>query len=72
MFPLIEGEDFYYNADGYIVLTKKYHLDKGSCCGNGCLHCPYNFINVPEPRRSDLLNNGYGEKNQNINSTKTS
>jgi len=52
---LIEGIDFYINKDGYIVLTEKYHLDKGFCCGMGCLHCPYNFENVPEPRRSALL-----------------
>nr|WP_242692316.1 DUF5522 domain-containing protein [Aridibaculum aurantiacum] len=38
-----------------MVLTEKYHLERGSCCGNGCRHCPYNFINVPEPRRTDLL-----------------
>ncbi len=38
---LIEGIDFYINKDGYIVLTKKYHLEKGFCCGMGCLHCPY-------------------------------
>ncbi len=54
MSKLIEGEDFYYNKDGYVVLTEKYHLQKGFCCGNGCLHCPYNYINVPEPRRSQL------------------
>jgi len=52
---LIEGIDFYINKDGYIVLTEKYHLDKGFCCGMGCLHCPYNYENVPEPRRSTLL-----------------
>jgi hypothetical protein len=52
---LVEGEDFYYNETGYIVLTEKYHLDKGFCCGNGCKHCPYNFINVPEPRRTHLI-----------------
>ena len=51
---LIEGEDFYYNDDGYIVLTEKYHLEKGFCCGNGCKHCPYNYKNVPEPKRSEL------------------
>jgi hypothetical protein len=54
---LIEGEDFYYNESGYIVLTQKYHLAKGFCCGNGCKHCPYEFINVPEPRRTELLIN---------------
>ena len=53
---LIEGEDFYYNDMGYIVLTAKYHLDKGSCCGNGCLHCPYDYANVPEPRHKELMN----------------
>lgn len=51
---LKEGEDYYYNKEGYVVLTEKYHLDKGYCCGNGCLHCPYNFDNVPEPKRSKL------------------
>ena len=52
---LIEGVDFYLNENGFIVLTEKYHLDKGYCCGMGCLHCPYQFENVPEPKKSDLL-----------------
>lgn len=51
----IEGVHFYLHNDGYIILTEKYHLEKGFCCGMGCLHCPYNFENVPEPRRSLLL-----------------
>ena len=62
MDALIEGADFYYNEQGYIVLTEKYHLQKGSCCGNGCKHCPYHFINVPEPKRSDLLSLSQDEK----------
>ncbi len=53
--PLIEGEDFYYNDKGLMVLTNKYHLERGSCCGNWCYHCPYNYEKVPEPRRSILL-----------------
>jgi Family of unknown function (DUF5522) len=52
---LIKGQDYYYNEQGYVVLTEKYHLQKGFCCGNGCRHCPYNFENVPEPKRSELL-----------------
>lgn len=52
---LIEGIDFYLNKDGYIVLTEKYHLEKGYCCGMGCLHCPYQYQNVDEPGRSSLL-----------------
>jgi len=57
---LIEGVHFYINKDGYIVLTEKYHLEKGFCCGMGCLHCPYQYVNVEEPRRSFLL----GQKNK--------
>ena len=55
MKELIEGIDYYINGEGYVVLTEKYHIDKGSCCGNGCKHCPYQYENVPEPRRSTLL-----------------
>ncbi len=51
---LIEGEDYYYEG-GYMVFTKKYHLKKGECCGNGCRHCPFNYKNVPEPKKSKLL-----------------
>ncbi|WEK36753.1 MAG: DUF5522 domain-containing protein [Candidatus Pseudobacter hemicellulosilyticus] len=52
---LTEGVDFYYNEQGYVVLTASYHLERGHCCGNGCLHCPYAYSQVPEPRRSELL-----------------
>lgn len=54
---LFEGVDFYYNEEGFIVLTEKYHLEKGVCCGNGCRHCPYDYIHVEEPKRSELLIN---------------
>ncbi len=26
---------------GLFVLTAAYHLERGSCCHNGCRHCPY-------------------------------
>lgn len=52
---LIEGEDFYLNEDGYTVLTAKFHLHRGECCGNGCKHCPYKYINVDKPKRTKLL-----------------
>jgi hypothetical protein len=55
MKKLVEGHDFYYSELGYVVLTAKFHLQKGVCCGNGCRHCPYNYKNVPEPKRSELL-----------------
>lgn len=59
---LVEGVDFYYGENGYMVLTAAYHLEKGVCCGNGCRHCPYNYKNVPEPRRSELLSLGQDER----------
>jgi Family of unknown function (DUF5522) len=42
---LKEGEDFYINDKGLFVFTAVYHLKRGYCCENGCLHCPYNFKN---------------------------
>ena len=62
-----EGIDFYYNESGYMVLTEKYHLAKGYCCGNGCLHCPFDFDAVPEPKRSQLI----AQKNEIKNDTRT-
>lgn len=53
--PLEENIDFYYNEQGYVVLTEKYHRERGFCCGNGCLHCPFDYENVPEDKRSRLL-----------------
>lgn len=60
---LIEGEDYYYNEQGYIVLTEQFHLKKGYCCGNGCKHCPYGFEAVPEPKRSEILANQINNAN---------
>ncbi|QEH39835.1 DUF5522 domain-containing protein [Chitinophaga sp. XS-30] len=51
---LEENIDFYYNEQGYVVLTEKYHRERGYCCGNGCLHCPFDYEKVPENKRSLL------------------
>jgi len=34
---------FYKNEKGYRVFTEKYHLQRGYCCKNGCLHCPFGY-----------------------------
>jgi len=31
----------YTNREGFLVFTEKAHLQRGTCCGCGCLHCPY-------------------------------
>lgn len=41
MAPKLLPTDFYYDRDGRMVMTESYHKRRGSCCGNGCLHCPY-------------------------------
>lgn len=62
---LVEGTDFYYNEQGFIVLTEKYHLEKGFCCGYGCRHCPYDYEKVPEPQRKELLEKRKSSKEEN-------
>ncbi len=51
MNELIEGHHYYLNEKGFVVLTETYHLERGFCCGKGCLHCPYEYRNVPEPEK---------------------
>jgi len=41
------GEDFYYDELGRMVFTSQYLLKRGTCCGNGCKHCPFDHVNVP-------------------------
>jgi hypothetical protein len=36
----INGQQ-YYLENGYVVFTEAYHLQRGTCCGSGCRHCPY-------------------------------
>ena len=64
---LVEGVDFYYNEMGYMVLTARYHLEKGNCCGNGCINCPFDYINVPEPRRAEFIKKRENEQNSSAN-----
>ncbi|WP_235921059.1 DUF5522 domain-containing protein [Foetidibacter luteolus] len=53
--PMIENRDYYFNKEGLMVMTAAWHLRRGYCCGNGCLHCPYDYEKVPEPKKSHLL-----------------
>ncbi len=62
MSEIKEGLDYYFDNFGRMVFTEHYHLQRGHCCGNGCRHCPYDYINVSEPGRSILL-----EKRKSVN-----
>jgi len=54
-FEMRAGRDYYITDDGLLVFTAVYLSDRGYCCGNGCLNCPYDYMKVPEPKRSQLL-----------------
>jgi hypothetical protein len=60
---LTENLDYYFNEQGNMVLTAHYLSSRGYCCGNGCLHCPYDYKEVPEPRRQALLKARENKKN---------
>ncbi|OQY92448.1 MAG: hypothetical protein B6D37_14240 [Sphingobacteriales bacterium UTBCD1] len=51
---LIASVHYYMNDEGLMVFTRQYHLEKGYCCGMGCLHCPYEYEAVPEPVKTKL------------------
>lgn len=34
------SEDYYFEK-GLMVMTARYHLKRGHCCGSGCRHCPF-------------------------------
>jgi hypothetical protein len=51
----VEGKDFEVLANGQLVMTAHYLQQRGFCCGNGCLNCPYDYRMVPEPKRAQLL-----------------
>ena len=42
-----EETDYYIIEGGYLVFTKQYHLKRGYCCKNGCMHCPWSKTAVP-------------------------
>lgn len=37
----LKEKDYYVDENGNLVFTAAYHLNRGTCCGNGCRHCPY-------------------------------
>lgn len=50
MKEFIEGKHYYLDG-GKVVFTEQYHLDRGTCCGSGCRHCPYD-----EETRQEMMN----------------
>jgi len=40
---MVEGVDFYFNEEGFMVFTETYHKKRGYCCKNKCKHCPWRY-----------------------------
>lgn len=52
---LFDDDEFYVNDSGLFVFTAEYLLKRGYCCGNGCLHCPYDYKNVIDLNKKKQL-----------------
>jgi hypothetical protein len=37
----VSAQEDYYSENENVVFTAAYHLKRGTCCGNGCRHCPF-------------------------------
>ena len=37
---ILEGIHYYFEGER-VVFTDIFHFQRGSCCDNGCRHCPY-------------------------------
>lgn len=45
-------ELFYTDPDtGLLVQTEFAHQQRGSCCGSGCRHCPFDHVAVPNQEK---------------------
>ena len=63
----MDDDEFYFNDSGLVVFTAEYLLNRGYCCGNGCKNCPFDYKNVPEPKRTLLLKKREDEKDNKEN-----
>lgn len=57
---MTQGIDYVLLPDGRLVFTASYLAARGYCCGNGCLNCPWEYQNVPEGKRQELLKKRQG------------
>ena len=50
MKPIDNTTDYYLENDR-VIFTAAFHIKRGSCCGNGCRHCPYE----PKNKRNNTI-----------------
>ena len=51
MEDFIEGKDYTVDSSGNIIWTRSYLKERGYCCGDGCLYCPY----VPKHKEGNKI-----------------
>jgi hypothetical protein len=44
-FEFEKGKD-YYLENGMVILTERYLMKRGTCCGSGCRHCCFDPIHT--------------------------
>jgi hypothetical protein len=60
-----EGRDTYVDPEtGYEVFTAAYLLRLGLCCGSGCRHCPFDYVNVEPAGRVSEEFDDFREENR--------
>ena len=54
-----ECKDVYIDPlTGYSVFTAYSHIKRGKCCGSGCRHCPFEYVNVKDVSKREELKQG--------------
>ncbi len=52
---------------GFTIMTPFAHLHRGSCCGNGCKHCPYDKEYQKPMLRNIVVKTEYNELAKYVN-----
>jgi len=57
-------KDFYKDKKGNLVFTKTFLKNRGNCCKNDCLNCPYKTETYPnEPHENKPEDSKHKKKN---------
>jgi hypothetical protein len=60
--PVKSNSDFiqdvhYYLEEGRVIFTPLYHINRGTCCGNSCRHCPYEPKHIKGNKNHEKIQN---------------
>ncbi|MFN8321120.1 MAG: DUF5522 domain-containing protein [Chitinophagales bacterium] len=55
--PPPKNDLFYFDSNGLMVMTEKYHLQRGFCCQSDCRHCPYGYKRLKQEEEKKKKDN---------------